>query len=78
MPSVCECDNEPSGYVKAGNLLNSCGPVSFPGRTLLYGISLFIPKIVSDTYIVFYDYRKINFPFLTCVTSYDLQTKVIK
>jgi hypothetical protein len=33
MMGICECSNEPSGLVKAGNFL-----ISFSGRTLLSGV----------------------------------------
>jgi len=35
----CECGNEPSGFVKCGEFLTSCKPVSFSRRTLHHGVS---------------------------------------
>jgi hypothetical protein len=35
----CECCNEPSGSINAGNFLTGCKPVSFLRRTLLHGVS---------------------------------------
>jgi hypothetical protein len=37
--SNCECGNESSGLINAGNFLTSYKPVSFPRRTLLHGVS---------------------------------------
>jgi len=36
---ACECGNEPSGFVNAGNFLTSCKPGSFSRRTLHHGVS---------------------------------------
>jgi hypothetical protein len=36
---TCECDNEPSGSINAGNFLTSCKPVSFSRRTVFHGVS---------------------------------------
>jgi hypothetical protein len=35
----CECGDELSDFINAGNFLSSLGCVSFSGRTLLYGVS---------------------------------------
>jgi len=36
---ACECDNEPSGSVNAGNFLTSCKLVSSSRRSLHIGVS---------------------------------------
>ena len=36
---ACECGNELSDSVNAGNFLTSCKPVSFSRRTLHHGVS---------------------------------------
>jgi hypothetical protein len=36
---TCECGNETSGYINAGNLLTGCKPVSFSLKTLLLGLN---------------------------------------
>ena len=36
---TCECGNEPSGSISAGNFLTSCKLVSFSRRTLVHGVS---------------------------------------
>jgi hypothetical protein len=36
---TCECGNEPSGFIKFGNFLVSCKPVSFSRRNVLDGVS---------------------------------------
>ena len=38
MAGTCECGNEPSGSINAGNL-TSCKLVSFSRRTLFHGVS---------------------------------------
>jgi hypothetical protein len=35
----CECGDEPSGSINAGNFLSSLGRFGFSGRTLLHGVS---------------------------------------
>jgi hypothetical protein len=46
----CECGNEPSGSINAGNFVTSLGPVSFSGRSLRYGVSCFFSaKVVTRT-----------------------------
>ena len=35
----CDCGNEPSGSINAGNFLTSRKLVSFSRRTLLHGVS---------------------------------------
>jgi hypothetical protein len=40
----CECGNEHSGSINAGNFSTICGAVSFTGGTLLYGVSEFIEE----------------------------------
>ena len=47
MAGICECGNELSGYIKCGNFLTSCEPVSFSRRTLLHGVSIII--IITTT-----------------------------
>ena len=36
---ACECGNEPSGSINAGNFLTSWEPVSFSRRTMPHAIS---------------------------------------
>jgi hypothetical protein len=35
---ACDYGSEPLGSIKCGDVLNSRGPVSFSGRTLLRGV----------------------------------------
>ena len=39
MVDGCECGNEPSGSVNAGNFFPSCKPVSCSRRTVHHGVS---------------------------------------
>ena len=39
MGGACECGEEPSGSINAGNFLTSCKLASFSRRTLLHGVS---------------------------------------
>ena len=45
MADACECGNEPSGFVKCGEFLDCCKPVSFTRRTLHHGVSKYVNRV---------------------------------
>jgi hypothetical protein len=38
----CECDNEPSGFMKCGEFLDWLKNASFSRRALLHGVSMYV------------------------------------
>jgi hypothetical protein len=49
---ACECGDEPSGSINAGNFLTSCKPVSFSRRTLHHGVSIGISWYVVNSFLL--------------------------
>ena len=52
MACACECGDEPSGSINAGNFLTSCRPVSFSRRTLRHGVSKQVIYIINSSLTV--------------------------
>ena len=66
MAGTCECGNEPSGSINAGNFLTSCKAFSSSGKTLLHGVSKYQEGVD-------YDRPLLNLPHVpdTCTVLYD-------